>query len=424
LPCQQLDKSHNKAKIMNFETTLAGGNRTGQVAGSHSVRPPLILMTPGLNDAGCASTEREYVVRANYAEAIAEAGGVPLILPYDPANMAASLALADGIVITGAQPGAEVAGERRFFEQLLIEEALRAGKPLLGICHGMQLIGECLGGDLVTELPVMATSHMPSEIADELAHDVVIEPQSVFDGWLGSEAVRVNSLHRHALVGSGRFRVIARAPDGVIEAFEGVTEGFCLGIQWHPEYRLTALDRKILKAFVDRSAEAARGRKPASVSEETCSVRNQLTRLGLPLPQAPTPPGAFVGAIRTGNIITVSGQVPLKNGTVVTVGHLGIDVSVEEGQDCARWALVNALAQLERIAGGFDHVRGFVRLAGYVAASADFSRHGAIIDGASELLRALFPDRWAHARVAIGVSSLPRGVPVEIELTALLADEI
>jgi enamine deaminase RidA (YjgF/YER057c/UK114 family) len=75
---------------------------------------------------------------------------------------------------------------------------------------------------------------------------------------------------------------------------------------------------------------------------------------------------------------------------------------------------------LERIAGRLDQVQGFVRLAGYVAAAPGFTQHGSVVDGASELLREVFPKSWPHARIAIGVASLPRGVPVEIELTAVL----
>ncbi|OCP24875.1 hypothetical protein BC361_19635 [Ensifer sp. LC54] len=151
-------------------------------------------------------------------------------------------------------------------------------------------------------------------------------------------------------------------------------------------------------------------------------MRARLAALGLALPDASAPPGAFVGAIRTGNTVTVSGQVPLKDKTALMTGHLGGRVSLEEGRECARWALLNALAQLERIAGGLDRVAGFVRLAGYVAATADFTQHGAVVDGASELLREIFPRCWPHARIAVGVGSLPRGVPVEIELTALIGD--
>lgn len=390
----------------------------------HRLRKPLILMTPDLLETSDVTTEREYVVRVNYAEAIAEAGGVPLILPYELDAIPAALAIADGILITGARPGVEVSAQRSDFEKALVRQAMDLGKPLLGICHGMQLIGESLGGTFVTDLPVTSaceeTAHMPRHIADGLAHEITIDPDSVLSASLGDGKASVNSLHRHALTGSGRFRVVARAPDGVIEAFEGETAGFTLGVQWHPEYRLTDLDRHVIETFVDRAASAL-----TSATEATCasSIHDRLAGLGLTLPQAQMPPGSFVGAIRHGNVVTVSGQVPLKEGRVLQTGRLGEDISIEDGQECARWALLNALAQLEQVAGGLERVTGFARLAGYVAASADFTRHGAVVDGASELLAALFPDRWSHARIAVGVASLPRGVPVEIELTATIMDE-
>jgi len=409
---------------MNTHSSDINRRRSARTESRPVLRRPVILMTPDIHETANAATEREYVVRANYAEAISEAGGIPLILPYESGGISAALAIADGILITGAGPGEEVTAHRSEFEKALIRRALDVGKPLLGICHGMQLIGECLGGTFVTDLPETAddrTTHMPRDIPDRLAHEIVVEPGSAFAGWLGDAKTSVNSLHRHALTGSGRFRVVARAPDGVIEAFEGETTGFSLGVQWHPEYRLTAFDRYVLKSFVDRAASTLKAATEGS--SDGSSVYDRLSDLGLTLPEASVPPGSFVGAVRSGRIVTVSGQVPLKDGNVVQTGHLGNDVSIEEGQDCARWALLNALAQLERTAGGLERVAGFVRLAGYVAASPDFTRHGAVIDAASELLRGLFPDRWAHARIAVGVSSLPRGVPVEIELTAILTDE-
>ncbi|MGB3815138.1 MAG: Atu1372/SO_1960 family protein [Shinella sp.] len=380
-------------------------------------RRPVILMTPDMEAQTDAPTEAIYTVRANYAEAISEAGGLPLILPYETQALANALELADGVLITGTLPGAEAGPERRAFELALIEYAVHAGKPLLGICHGMQLIGEWLGGTFVRSLPASpAVEHLPSAVPDRVAHTVLVEPGSVLAGILDGSEARVNSLHRHALTGAGRFRVAARAPDGVVEAFEGETPGFCLGIQWHPEYRLSDFDRAIFRTFVERSGEGALRK------DRTCSARARLAACGLDLPEASVSPGAFVGAVRAGNIVTISGQVPLKDGAVLKTGHLGAGVSLEDGRDCARWALLNALAQLECIAGGLDRVEGFVRLAGYVAATPEFTQHGAVIDGASELLREIFPDCWPHARIAVGVGSLPRGVPVEIELTALLGE--
>ncbi|MFS8047533.1 Atu1372/SO_1960 family protein [Rhizobium sp. BR 314] len=385
-------------------------------------RRPVILMTPDTESLAGAPTETIYAVRANYAQAIGDAGGMPLILPYEMQTLAAALDLADGVLITGTLPGVEASPDRRSFELALIEHAIRSGKPVLGICHGMQLIGEWLGGTFNKGLPAggdETVEHLPSAVPDRFAHRIHVEAASVLDAALGTREILVNSLHRHALTGTGRFRVVARAPDGVIEAFEGETKGFCLGIQWHPEYRLSEFDRSIFRIFVEESANDALQRKATGTS---LLVRDRLAALGFPLPDVSVPPGAFVGAILTDNTVTVSGQVPLKNGAVLKRGHLGDVISVEEGRECARWALLNALAQLERIAGGLDRIKGFVRLAGYVAATADFTEHGAVVDGASELLREAFPGCWPHARIAIGVGSLPRGVPVEVELTAILAD--
>jgi len=385
-------------------------------------RRPIILMTPDFKLSAEGWTEREYVVRANYAEAISDAGGTAFILPYETLDVAAALELADGVMITGSTPGLEATQQRRDFELELVRHTLQAGKPLLGICHGMQLVGEWLGGTFVTSLPgtsgTAAVDHLPAAVPDRPAHWVTIDPQSELAKVVCEGEIEVNSLHRHSLVGEGRFRVAARARDGIIEALEGEGSGFCLGVQWHPEYRLTDADRAILRDFVRRSAEHPRDK----ADEDGCPVRERLAAMGLAIPEATAPPGAFVGAIRTGDTVTVSGQVPVKNNTVLKTGHLGADVSLEAGRESARWALLNALAQLERIAGRLDRIQGFVRLAGYVAAAPDFTQHGAVIDGASELLREIFPESWPHARVAIGVASLPRGVPVEIELTAVLRE--
>jgi gamma-glutamyl-gamma-aminobutyrate hydrolase PuuD len=241
--------------------------------------PPLILMTADIAGPGTRATEREYAVRMNYAEAIAEAGGVPLILPCEPTAISAALAIAGGVVITGARPGAEVAEKRLIFERELIRRALEIGTPLLGICHGMQMIGECLGGTVVKDLPELnasVTSHISSNIPDELAHDILIDIESNLFAWHREGIAQVNSLHRHALMGVGRFRVAARATDGLVEAFEGTTGSFCLGVQWHPEYRLTRLDRTILAAFVRQCASQADLAVADALPEEGASTAEEL----------------------------------------------------------------------------------------------------------------------------------------------------
>lgn len=219
---------------------------------------PVVLVTPDLSTGGAETTETEYVVRANYCGAIAEAGGIPLIVPYDSNDMGSLLAIADGVVVTGSRPGVTVAPEREAFEATLIEAALDAGIPLLGICHGMQLLGCTLGGHLVRQIPgndFVPPTHIPTEAPVGLAHPISLAPAGLLASLASELNVEVNSLHRHGLQGPGRFRVIAHAEDGVIEAIEGESSGLSLGIQWHPEYRLTALDREIFAMFIMRCEE-------------------------------------------------------------------------------------------------------------------------------------------------------------------------
>ena len=214
---------------------------------------PIVLLTADAIDEG----EPEYRLRRNYAAAIVEAGGAPLIIPHEIEALDAALNAADGVVLSGTAPGVRLDERRRAFEARLVAQALARDLPLLGICHGMQVLGEALGGTIAHDLPGMDAAvapHIPYPAADRLAHPVAIEAGSRLAAWNGRTTAEVSSLHRHALVGEGDFRVAARAPDGVLEAIEGLAQRFCLGVQWHPEYRLTALDRRILAEFVRHCA--------------------------------------------------------------------------------------------------------------------------------------------------------------------------
>lgn len=382
---------------------------------SSKAHRPSILVTSDLEVDPAAPSEAVDVLRRNYCAAIYAAGGQPLIAPCLPGAAEGTLASADGVLIAGTRPGHDAGPERRRFEIELIRGALDRDMPVLGICNGMQLLGEVLGGTVERDDPALfaeGSPHMPRDVPSAPAHDIVLTPGSRLSTWMPSASLAVNSLHRHALRDRGAFLVAARAADGIVEAIEGVGAGFCLGVQWHPEYLLTPLDSRIFREFV----RAAGGRAPGEVAA-------RMQALGLALPEAPDPPGAFVGAIRHGTMVTVSGQVPLREGAVMATGTLLEGVSEDEARACARQALLNALAQLDRVAGGLDRVTGFVRLAGYVAAPPGFTRHGAIVDAASDLLRELFPSCWQHARLAVGVASLPRGVPVDIELSAVVAQD-
>ena len=216
-------------------------------------RRPIVLLTADLSEGKDGDTDQEFRLRTNYVNALYQAGAMPLVLPCTQEALEDILQLADGVVITGSNPGVEVAAQRVEFERRLVARCLDAGLPLLGICHGMQLIGEHLGGRIVRDDPLLmatVTPHIPAAVADVLAHDVTLTHGSTLASWANHTRVPVNSLHRHALQHGGRYRVAAVADDGVVEAIEGISDGFCLGVQWHPEYLLTNLDHQILLRFV------------------------------------------------------------------------------------------------------------------------------------------------------------------------------
>ena len=145
-------------------------------------------------------------------------------------------------------------------------------------------------------------------------------------------------------------------------------------------------------------------------------ISSRLRELGIELPEPAAPLAAYVGFVQAGNLLYVSGQVPVRDGAVIATGRLGDTVSLEDGQACARLCAVNILAQL-RIAceGDWSRVERCVRLGGFVAATPEFEQHPQVINGASELIGEVMGERGAHARAAVGVASLPRGVPVEVD---------
>ncbi len=149
-----------------------------------------------------------------------------------------------------------------------------------------------------------------------------------------------------------------------------------------------------------------------------CEAR--LAKLGLALPPAPAPVAAYVPFTRSGNILFVSGQIPLEGGKPTFIGRLGASLDIEEGQAAARLCTLNALAQLKAAAGDLDRVRRVLRLVGYVACAPDFADAHKVMNGASELLAEVLGEAGRHARSAVGVAALPLGVPVEVELTVEL----
>ena len=146
------------------------------------------------------------------------------------------------------------------------------------------------------------------------------------------------------------------------------------------------------------------------------SYERSLAQLGLILPDAPKPVATYIPAVQAGGLLFLSGMIPFQNGKLMLEGKLGRDVTVEEGYQAARIALLNALAVIRHELGTLDRVKKVVRLVGYVASADGFVQHPAVINGASDLLVEIFGEAGRHARVAIGAAELPLNAPVEIEL--------
>lgn len=146
------------------------------------------------------------------------------------------------------------------------------------------------------------------------------------------------------------------------------------------------------------------------------SFEARLKELGLTLPETPRPVANFVPAVQVGNLIFVSGQVPTVAGQVLSKGKLGREISIEQGQEAARAAVLNSLSAVHSLTGSLDAVRRIVKLNGWVASAEGFGNQPQVVNGASLLLEEIFGEAGKHARAAIGVAELPFGAPVELEL--------
>ncbi len=146
------------------------------------------------------------------------------------------------------------------------------------------------------------------------------------------------------------------------------------------------------------------------------SPEQRLEELGISLPEPARPVAAYVTAVRSGNMVYVSGQLPVVDGRPAHLGRLGADgLSLEEGVEAARRCAVNVLAALKAELGELARVRRVVKVTGFVASAPDFHDQPKVINGASELFMAVFGDAGRHARSAVGMAALPLGVPVEVE---------
>jgi enamine deaminase RidA (YjgF/YER057c/UK114 family) len=146
------------------------------------------------------------------------------------------------------------------------------------------------------------------------------------------------------------------------------------------------------------------------------TFEEKLTSLGLALPEAPKPVATYVPAVQTGNLLFLSGVLPMRNGQLAFTGKLGRDLTVPEGIEAAKVAILNALAIAKQELGSLDRITRVVKVVGHVASADGFAEQPQVLNGASDLLVAIFGDAGRHARVATGAAELPGGAAVEIEV--------
>ena len=143
---------------------------------------------------------------------------------------------------------------------------------------------------------------------------------------------------------------------------------------------------------------------------------DRLAELGLSVPDVAKPVAAYVPAVRTGNHIYTSGQLPMKSGELMHAGKVGGEVSVEDATACAQQCALNGLAAVRSVIGDLSRVVRVVKLVVFVASTPDFTGQPGVANGASELVGSVFGDAGQHARSAVGVPVLPLDSPVEVEM--------
>jgi putative glutamine amidotransferase len=231
---------------------------------------PVIGITLDAEESGGYSKFPWLALRENYARAVVNAGGVPVLLPFQPERIGDYLDLLDGLIVSGGafdiDPALFGASDRHAtvatkdartaFELGITRGALERDLPILGICGGQQLLLVALGGTLIQHIPDEvpgALAHEQPNPRDEPGHVVRILPGTRLHAIVGVGELAVNSAHHQAAkdVPLG-VRVSAVADDGVIEAIEAEDHRrFCIGVQWHPEFVLSEGDARLFAAFVD-----------------------------------------------------------------------------------------------------------------------------------------------------------------------------
>ena len=143
-------------------------------------------------------------------------------------------------------------------------------------------------------------------------------------------------------------------------------------------------------------------------------IEEKIKSLDITLPNPPTPAGSYIPAVKTGNLLFISGQIPMEDGKVLFTGKVSDD-NLETAQKSARMCAINLLAQMKRELGNLDRVTRIVRLSGFVNSDPEFYQHPKVINAASDLFFEIFEDKGKHARIALGAGSLPLNSMTEID---------
>lgn len=151
-------------------------------------------------------------------------------------------------------------------------------------------------------------------------------------------------------------------------------------------------------------------------TETTLDAEARLKDLGYTLPPAPKPVASYVPFVRTGNLLFISGQIPLSGGKPTVTGKVGADLDLEQAQEAARLCLLNGLAVAKSALGSLNRVTRVVRLVGHVATAPGFTDVHLVTNGASDAAVEIFGERGRHSRLALGAAELPLGVPFELDL--------
>lgn len=151
-------------------------------------------------------------------------------------------------------------------------------------------------------------------------------------------------------------------------------------------------------------------------------IEAKLAELGHTLPAVAVPLAAYVPAVRTGNLVFTSGQLPTVNGVLMATGKVGADVDLDTARAAAQQCALNGLAAIKQLIGDLDNIVQVVKVVGFVAVDPSFTNHAAVVNGASEFLGACFGDAAKHARSSIGMASLPLDAPVEVEFIVEVRD--